>query len=110
MVTPGGHASLDPALALLRHLLGTCCVVVTPSPQPHDRRGGPSLRPPGPVLLDGVEHAARRSLLAHLEPFQVLQVQSSGDLLGTGVVATHPFLHAGDKACDHVSKMLSQGL
>lgn len=35
-MTPGWLASLDPALALLRHLLGTCCVVVTQSPQPHD--------------------------------------------------------------------------
>ena len=36
VLTPGGHASLDPALALLRHLLGPSSVVVTPSPQPHD--------------------------------------------------------------------------
>ena len=36
VVTPGGHASLDPTLALSRHLLGTRSVMVTPSPQPHD--------------------------------------------------------------------------
>ena len=77
-----------------------------------------SLTPPVRVLLDGVEHAARRPLLVHPEPFQALQVQSSEDLSGTCVVGTHPValltghsrLQAGDKACGHVSKLLSQGL
>lgn len=52
VVTPGRARLPGPALALLRHLLGTCCVVVTPlPPSPTTRtrvcRGGPSLRPPG---------------------------------------------------------------
>lgn len=104
---PGAGSIAPPAGYLLR---GGDAIAAGPRPAQGVCLGGPSRRPPGPVLLDGVQHAARRPLLAHLEPFQVLQVQSSGDLLGTGVVATHPFLHAGDKACDHVSKMLSQGL
>lgn len=104
---PGAGSIAPPAGSLL---CGGDAVAAAVRPAQGVCRGGQSLKPPGPVLLDGVEHAARRPLLAHLEPFQILQVQGSADLLVTGVVATHPFLHAGDKACDHVSKTLSQGL
>lgn len=125
VVNARGRASLDTALALPRRLLGTRYVVVTPSLQPHDRHkefavvagAWPTrlrLTPPVPFLLDGVEHAAGRPLLVHLEPFQALQVQSAGDLSGTRVVATHPVallaghscLQARDKACGHVSEQL----
>lgn len=109
---------------------GTRYVVVTPSLQPLDQpkefavvAGARSthlrLSPPLWVLLDRVEHTVHGPLLLHLEPFQVLRVQSSGDPVGTYVVTTHPIAlltghncqQSGDKACGYVSKqLLSQGL
>lgn len=125
VVNARGRTSLDTALALPRRLLGTRYVVVTPSLQPRDRHkefavvagAWPtrlSLTPPVSILLDGVKHAAGRTLLVHLDPFQALQVQSAGDLSGTRVVATRPVallaghscLQARDKACGHVSEQL----
>lgn len=45
--------------------------------------------PPVPVM-NGIEHPARGPLVVHLEPLQVLQVQSAEDLSGTRAVPTYP--------------------
>ncbi|KAJ1132344.1 hypothetical protein NDU88_010658 [Pleurodeles waltl] len=68
----------------------------------------------GAVQLKGQTHGAGSILTVTLQPYQVLQIQSSDDLSGTRIVSTSPLAAVSghscsgqDNICSHVSQQLS---